>query len=125
VQVALNQSETETRTLRKHLLTVMHHVQSSVRGTSLASSLAVACNPTEVSKEILCDTSNTGKGLKHRDWVSDVTEMERIIDALTTHLQQKEREISGANLKIHLLEQSARILQPSVGLFSPLRSRPT
>jgi hypothetical protein len=122
VQAALNQSETETRTLRKHLLTVMHHVQSSVRGTSLASSLTVACNPTEVSKEILCDT---GKGLKHRDWVSDLTEMERIIDALTTHLQQKEREISGANLKIHLLEQSARILQPSVGLFSPLRSRPT
>jgi len=121
VQTALNQSETETRTLRKHLLTVMHHVQSSVRGTSLASSLTVACNPTEVSKEI-CDA---GKGLKLRDWVSDVTEMERIIDALTTHLQQKEREISGANLKIHLLEQSARILQPSVGLFSPLRSRPT
>jgi hypothetical protein len=109
-QAALKESETETRTLRKHLLTVMHHVQSSVGGTSLAGSLAVACNPGEVSKEILCDSN---KGIKHRDWGTDVTEMERIIDALTTHLQQKEREISGANLKIHLLEQSARILKPS------------
>ena len=110
VQAALKESETETRTLRKHLLTLMHHVQSSVGGTSLAESLAVACNPTEIGKEVLCDS---GKGMRHRDWGSDVTEMERIIDALTTHLQQKEREISGANLKIHLLEQSARILQPS------------
>ena len=113
------ESESEARLLRKHLLTLVHHVKSCVHhvkscvgSTSLAGSLNVAaqCSEREVSKEKLCDKN---KFNKQRDWDIDVKETERIIDALTMSLQQKEREVSGANLKIHLLEQSARILRPS------------
>jgi len=107
LQAALKESETETRSLRKYLLTVVHHVQSSVKTTALSDSLNVACEQRRLSTDVLCD-KNRGK----REWSSDVKETERIIDALTTHLRQQQREIAGANLKIHLLEQSARILKP-------------
>jgi hypothetical protein len=112
-QAALKESESETRALRKHLLTVVHHVQSSLGSTSLAESLNVKPCDETVSREILCDNN---KGNKQRDWSSDVKETERIVDALTAHVQQQQREVAGANLKIHLLEQSARILRPCSAL---------
>ena len=113
LQSALNQSENEIRSLRKHLLTLVHHVQTSLGQTPLAASLEVTpCNQSEVP-QALCDSSN--KGFKQRDWCHDVKETERIIDALTTHIQQQSREVAGANLKISLLEQSVRILQPTAG----------
>jgi myosin protein heavy chain len=117
LQSALKESEKETRTLRKHLLTLLHHVQTSAANTSLAAALKLnGCDETAVSKEILCDSN---KAMKQRDWSSDVRETERIIDALTNHLQQQQREVAGAQLKIHLLEQSARIIAPASSSMAP------
>ena len=109
LQAALKESDAETRALRKHLLTLLHHVQTSAANTPLGTSLKVS-GSFESGREVLCDNN---KGLKQRDWGSDVRETERIIDALTTHVQQQQREVAGAQLKIHLLEQSARIIAPT------------
>jgi hypothetical protein len=113
-QAALKESENETRSLRKHLLTVVHHIQSSVGSTVLAEALNMV--QPDVHKDILCDNN---KSAKQRDWGTDVKEVERLVDALTKHMQQQQREVAGANLKIHLLEQSARILRPSSSSMVP------